>query len=210
MFITFEGGEGSGKSTQSRLLVDYLQNHGKDVVKTREPGGSPGAEEIRKLLVSGAADRWNAKAEALLMFASRADHVENLIAPALGRGAWVVCDRFADSSFAYQGYGRGLPLVFLEQLYTFTVGAYSPNLTFLLDIDPAIGLTRAHKRQEETSHLIEGRFESFDLDFHKRVRQGFLDIAARHAAHTLVLDATRPMDEIHSLIRGHIADFLTD
>jgi dTMP kinase len=211
MFITFEGGEGSGKSTQSSLLVEFLVSQGRDAIKTREPGGSAGAEEIRKLLVSGSADRWSPKSEALLMFASRADHVENLIAPALSQGTWVVCDRFADSSFAYQGYGRGIPISFLEQLYTFAVGPYAPNLTFILDIDPSIGLERAYKRQnEKTQTVIEGRFESFDIDFHKRVRQGFLDIAAKQKKHAVVIDATLPIAEIQDEIRQRIMPYLKD
>jgi dTMP kinase len=211
MFITFEGGEGSGKSTQSLFLYEYLLNKGIKAIRTREPGGSPGAEEIRQLLVNGPADRWSSKAEALLMFASRADHVENLIAPKLEGGEWVICDRFADSSIAYQGYGRGLPRNFLETLYAFTVGPYSPDLTFILDIDPEIGLSRAHGRMAQNNKdamPLEGRFESFDLSFHQKVRQGFLEIAHNNPSRCHLISASLPLltiqEQIINIIEGHL------
>lgn len=204
-FITFEGGEGSGKTTQIKLLADFLQKNNHSVITTREPGGSQGAELIRKLLVSGAADRWSAKAELLLMYAARADHCEQLIKPALQNQQWVICDRFADSSIAYQGYGRGIDLEFLSTLYTFAVGDLEPFKTFILDIDPIIGLKRSQERLQSLSkENIEGRFESLDLEFHQKVRQGFLDIAKKNPNRCIVLNATQNPEEINLQIVGHL------
>ncbi|NIQ96157.1 MAG: dTMP kinase, partial [Desulfuromonadales bacterium] len=134
LFITLEGGEGGGKSTQARLLAEFLELRGEEVVLTREPGGSPGAEQIRSLLVDGETHRWDATTEALLHFAARRDHLVKTVIPALDRGAWVVCDRFADSTMAYQGYGHGLPKEALAVLYDFAVGTIKPDLTLVLDL----------------------------------------------------------------------------
>lgn len=200
-FITFEGGEGTGKSTQSELLANCLRNAGKDLIITREPGGSPGAELIRNLLVTGSADRWTPMSEALLMYAARADHWENRIYPALQKGQWVICDRFADSSVAYQGYGRGLDLEFLETLYGQIIGAQKPHLTYVFDLDPQIGLERSNLRLEKSNHAyVEGRFESLDLEFHQKVREGFLKIAEQEPSRCKIIDASLPLEEIQSLI----------
>ncbi len=200
-FITFEGGEGTGKSTQARLLADYLIQQGHKVVLTREPGGSPGAEIIRDLLVSGAIDRWTPISEALMMYAARADHWQNLIQPELAKGTWVICDRFADSSMAYQGYGRGVDLKFLQQLYKMVIGDKQPDRTFVLDINPEIGLQRSFERLNASGkNVSEGRFEAMDLDFHRRLRNGFLEIARMNPDRCIVIDATKSLQLIHQKI----------
>ncbi len=200
-FITFEGGEGTGKSTQSRLLAERLNQKNEKVVLTREPGGSPGAELIRNLLVTGSADRWAPMSEVLLIYAARADHWQNLIQPALRDGKWVICDRFADSSTAYQGYGRGLDLQFINTLYRNTIGDEKPKRTYVFDLNPEIGLERSHRRLEKTQHVaIEGRFESLGLAFHERVRQGFLKIAQEDQQRCKIIDALLPTETIQEII----------
>ena len=190
-FITFEGGEGAGKSTQARLLAERLTARGADVVVTREPGGSPGAEDIRNLLVKGAPGRWDPLVEALMMFAARADHVEKTIRPALERGAIVICDRFTDSTYAYQGGGRGLPRETIRRIESIAVPDFKPDLTFILDLPAEEGLKRTHSRQHG-----ETRFEQFDLAFHERLRQSFRDIARQNTARCIVLDSTRDRDVV--------------
>lgn len=194
-FITFEGGEGTGKSTQAARLVarltPILAERGLDVVRTREPGGSPGAEAIRNLVVSGAAERWSPRTELLLMFAARSDHLERTIRPALEAGRWVVCDRFADSSRAYQGAGGGAPETFIEALDAAIVGQDQPNLTLIFDLPVEVGLARALERG-----AAETRFESKGLDFHRRLRDGFLSVAARHAERCRIIDATGDPDTV--------------
>ncbi|WP_297804342.1 dTMP kinase [uncultured Brevundimonas sp.] len=190
-FITFEGGEGAGKTTQARLLAERLREHGIDVVQTREPGGSPGAEEIRAIAVSGDAERWSARTETLLMYASRSDHLERKILPALEEGKWVVCDRFADSSRAYQGAGGGAPESLIEALDLHVVGDNQPNLTVVFDIPVEVGLERAFGRG-----LFETRFESKGLAFHQKLREGFLEVAVRHPERCVVLDATGEVEEV--------------
>jgi dTMP kinase len=183
-FITFEGGEGAGKSTQLRLLAESLRHRGQEVMMTREPGGSEGAEQIRALLVEGAVGRWDALTEALLHFAARRDHLRATIWPALAAGRWVLCDRFADSTMAYQGCGHGLPLGLLRQLYHITVGDFAPDLTILLDIPVTEGLARAVSRGGS-----EDRYEKMDLGFHQRLRDGFLALAAENPQRIAVLPA---------------------
>ena len=190
-FITFEGGEGAGKTTQARLLAERLRAQGIDVVQTREPGGSPGAEEIRAIAVSGDAERWSARTETLLMYASRSDHLERKILPALDEGKWVVCDRFADSSRAYQGAGGGAPDSLIEALDEHVVGDNQPNLTVVFDIPVEVGLERAVGRG-----LFETRFESKGLEFHQKLREGFLELAVRHPERCVVLDATGEVEEV--------------
>ena len=168
-FITFEGGEGAGKSTQVARLVAALRARGIEVVQTREPGGSPGAEAIRNLVLNGEVERWSSRTEILLMFAARSDHLERTIRPALAAGSWVVCDRFADSSRAYQGAGGGVPESFIEQLDAAIVGTDQPDLTLVCDLPVELGLERAFGRG-----LFEVRFESKGLAFHQRLRDGFL------------------------------------
>ena len=194
-FITFEGGEGTGKSTQVRLLTSYLTQSCIDVVQTREPGGSPSAEDIRPLLVTGAADRWSPMAETLLFNAARVEHWRQVIDPALARGAHVVCDRFSDSTMAYQAYAGGLdPKVFAE-LHRLALAGVEPDLTFVLDIAVEDGLQRAATRRDN-----ETRFERKGREFHERLRQGFLDIARRAPKRCLVIDAGLPIERVHAAV----------
>ncbi|MGE4281431.1 MAG: dTMP kinase [Magnetospirillum sp.] len=191
-FITFEGGEGAGKSTQVRLLSEVLAARGREVVTTREPGGSEGAEAIRGLLVSGATDRWDGCTEALLHSAARRDHLVKTVWPALSRGAWVICDRFADSTLAYQGYGHGLDPFLIGKLAEVTMGRFRPDLTFVLDMPVDVGLKRAGGRGG-----AEDRYERMELGFHDRLRKGFLAIAAAEPLRCAVIDANRPIDAVH-------------
>jgi dTMP kinase len=206
-FITLEGGEGAGKSTQQRRLADWLRRGGREVVETREPGGSPGAEEIRKLLVTGTAGRWDAVTEALLHFAARRDHLRQTIEPALARGSWVVCDRFADSTMAYQGYGHGLGRAPVEALYALVVGSLKPDLTLVLDLPVAEGLARAGHRNGRGTQQ-EDRYEQMDLGFHERLREGFHDIVAREPARCLLIDARGDEDAVAARIQAAVIERL--
>ena len=202
-FVTFEGGEGSGKSTNLRILAEALEVMGHTVVTTREPGGSNGAELVRRLLVEGAADRWDEVTEALLHCAARRDHVTRLIRPALDRGDWVISDRFADSTMAYQGYGHGLGRKMIENLHRLTIGDLKPNLTLILDLPIETGLSRAGTRGGN-----ETRYERMDGGFHQRLRDGFLDIAARESDRCIVIDATQKIDSVQHAIQQAVADRL--
>jgi len=193
-FITLEGGEGAGKSTQRAAIASVLRQAGLKVLETREPGGSPGAEEIRELIVRGDPGRWDAQTEALLVFAARRDHLQRLILPALEQGHWVVCDRFADSTYAYQGYGRGLNLESLRSLYHFCAGELVPHLTLLLDLPAEAGLARAADRGGAE------RFEALDLAFHHRVRRGFLLMAAEEPERFTIIDASQPQAEVTKVV----------
>jgi dTMP kinase len=198
-FITFEGGEGAGKSTQVRRLAARLQAAGHEVVATREPGGSPGAEAIRALLVQGEADRWSPLTETLLMYAARRDHIERVIAPALARSAWVVCDRFADSTRAYQGAAGGTDPALIRTLETAILGETRPDLTLILDLPVADGLGRANGRGD-----AEGRFEAKGEAFHERLRQAFLEIARAEPRRCTIIDAARSPDEVEAQIRAAV------
>ncbi len=202
-FITFEGGEGAGKTTQILRLAEWLTSSGQKVTRTREPGGSPGAEEIRKLLVEGAVDRWSATTEVLLHFAARRDHLEKTIKPALEAGHWVLCDRFVDSTMAYQGYGHELGRDIIEQLQEIVIADNLPDLTFIFDIDPKVGLARAATRAGG-----EDRYESMVLAFHERLRAGFLDIAAKAPGRCAVIDASRPQTDIETEVRRLVTERL--
>lgn len=193
-FISFEGGEGAGKSTQIRRLADRLQAAGHDVVVTREPGGSPGAEAIRELLVNGAADRWSPVTETLLMYAARRDHVERVIRPALSRGAIVLCDRFADSTRAYQGAGGDAPASLIASLEDHVLGGTIPDLTLILDLPAEVGLQRAEARGGAA------RFESKGLAFHERLRAGYLEIARREPDRCVVIEANAEVDAVTAAI----------
>lgn len=190
-FITLEGGEGTGKSTQARILAERLRALGHTVVQTREPGGSPGAEDIRALVVSGDAERWSPVTETLLMYAGRSDHLERTIRPALASGAWVVCDRFADSSRAYQGAGGGAPAGLIESIDAVVVGADQPDLTLVFDLPVEVGLERAFGRG-----LFETRFETKGLAFHQRLREGFAAVAAAHPERCVMIDADATLDAV--------------
>ena len=194
-FITFEGGEGTGKSTQVRLLASALTHAGADVAQTREPGGSPSAEEIRTLLVTGAADRWSPMAETLLFYAARVEHWRQVIEPALTRGAHVLCDRFADSTMAYQSYAGGLDRKLIDDLHRLTMANAAPDLTLVLDLPVEEGLRRASARRGD-----ETRFERKGREFHERLRQGFLDIAKREQKRCAVIDAAQPIERVHAAV----------
>jgi dTMP kinase len=188
-FITFEGGEGSGKSTQAGILANRLARAGRKVLATREPGGSPAAEEIREALLSGRVWQFGPFAEALLFAIARADHIENAIGEALHEGKWVVCDRFLDSTRAYQGATAGVPRGLINALERLTVGGLLPDITFILDIPPEEGLVRAAERR---SGDAPDRFESQELMLHERVRRAFLDIAEEEPDRCVVVDASQP------------------
>ncbi|HRD45270.1 MAG TPA: dTMP kinase [Caulobacter sp.] len=199
-FITFEGGEGAGKSTQIRRLAERLRARSRDVVLTREPGGSPGAEEIRALLLNGEPDRWSPLTEALLMNASRRDHIERVIAPALERGAVVLCDRFADSTRAYQGAGGQVDPAVIGQLEAAVVGETKPDLTLIFDLPVEEGLRRALSRNGG-----EERFEAKGSAFHERLRAAYLDIARTEPERCVVVDATETLDAVEGAIWTAVA-----
>ena len=198
-FISFEGGEGAGKSTQIRRLADRLKASGFDVVLTREPGGSPGAESIRDLLVNGEADRWSSITETLLMYAARRDHLERVIRPALDRGAMVLCDRFADSTRAYQGAGGDAPASLIAALEDHVLSGSIPDLTLIFDIPATIGLERAASRGGAV------RFESKGLDFHERLRAGFLAIAQREPERCAVIKANTTPEAVFEAVWGVVS-----
>lgn len=199
-FISFEGGEGSGKSTQIVLLARALEKAGIDVLTTREPGGTAGAEEIRELLVRGTTDRWPPVAEALLLLAARVDHVEKTIQPALEAGTWVLCDRFTDSTLAYQGVGHGLGVDRVRALQASVLGDFAPDMTVILDVSVEAGLARAFGRAG-----AEDRYERMDVDFHRRIRQTFLDIAREEPARCVVIDAERGLEAVQNDVRAAVA-----
>lgn len=194
-FITFEGGEGAGKSTQLKRLVARLEGLGHEVVATREPGGSPGAESIRELVLNGAADRWSPVTETLLMYAARRDHIERVIRPALARGAWVVCDRFADSTRAYQGAAGGTDPALIAALESHILEETRPDLTLIFDFPPEAGLQRALARPG-----AEARFESKGMAFHERLREGFLAIAKAEPQRCAVIDAQGSIEAVEAQV----------
>ena len=199
-FITLEGGEGSGKSTQAKRLAKALEAKGASALITREPGGSPGAEEIRGLLVNGAPGRWDALTETLLVYAARADHVGRTIGPALLADKWVVCDRFTDSTYAYQGAGRGLARETIRRIDSLVLDDFKPDLTLVLDLDVETGLKRAASRGG-----AESRFENFDREFHDRLRQAFLDIAKRNPDRCVLIDAAKDEETVAAAIWAAVA-----
>ncbi|NPD13678.1 dTMP kinase [Xinfangfangia sp. D13-10-4-6] len=201
LFLSFEGIDGSGKSTQARRLAEALRAEGRSVTLTREPGGSPGAEEIRRLVLEGTADRWSAETEILLFTAARRDHLEKTIRPALARGDVVICDRFADSTRVFQGLTRGDLTATVDRLHDLMIGT-EPDLTLLIDLDPAEGLARATSRQG-----AEMRFEDMGLGFQTRVREGFLALAKKHQRFR-VINGAAPPDQVAAAIRQTIATAL--
>ena len=202
-FITFEGGEGAGKSTQLKRLVARLGAEGLDVVATREPGGSPGAESIRELVLKGATDRWSPVTETLLMYAARRDHIERVIRPGLARGAWVLCDRFADSTRAYQGAAGGVAPALIAAMETYILEDTRPDLTLIFDLPVAVGLQRAHARAGS-----EMRFESKGAAFHERLREGFLAIAKSEPQRCAVIDAVGSLDDVEARVWAAVAERL--
>ena len=201
-FISFEGIDGSGKSTQIQRLADFLRSLRFDIVVTREPGGSVGGEEIRKLLLQGDVDRWSAETEILLFTAARRDHLERVILPAMKNGQIVICDRFTDSTRMYQGI-RGPKLKKLVDMLDKEVIGHDPDLTILIDIDPEIGLRRAKSRE-----TVEERFEDFGLELQKKMRKGFLDLSKQFSSRISVIDGLQSEDkvskEICSLVKAKL------
>lgn len=194
-FITLEGGDGSGKSSQIAALKLELEKTGKTVVTTREPGGSTGAEEIRSLILQGDPNRWLPMTEVLLLYAARLDHVERLIKPAIAEGNWVISDRFADSSMAYQGYGHDLGVDAVMNIQKAALGNFVPDMTIILDLPVAQGLERAGVRIEENS-CSEDRFERMGTDFHEKLREGYLSIARDNPDRCVVIDASGTVAEV--------------
>jgi dTMP kinase len=192
-FITFEGGEGSGKSTQAAMLADRLKSLGIDVLLTREPGGSPGAEIMRHVILSGAAKPLGAEAEAILFAAARDDHVRTVIRPALKRGAWVLCDRFADSTRVYQGVAGKVDKRMIQALERIAVGETRPDLTFVLDLPVEVGLARAGERRGQA---VADRFEGEGREFHEKLRAAFIALAAAEAGRCVVVNVTGPRHEV--------------
>jgi dTMP kinase len=199
MFIAFEGGEGAGKSTQEGILADHLQGRGHTVVRTREPGGTPAAEAIRDVVLSPRFAGLDPRAEALLFAAARGDHVARVVRPALEQGSVVICDRYLDSSVAYQGVGRSLGADAVRELSLWATQDLLPDLTIVLDIDPEVGLARVSDPD---------RLEAEPLSYHQQVRQGFLELAARDSQRYLVIDAKQPVDVIAEVIRERVMSLL--
>ena len=194
-FITLEGGEGTGKSIQASMLVEHLKKSGISTISTREPGGSEGAEEIRNLLVTGEPERWDTVTETLLYFAARRDHLINTILPALEKGQWVICDRFADSTMAYQCYGRGLEKEKVYSIYNIVMGSFAPDLTLILDLPVEIGLKRANSRGGN-----EDRYERMNIEFHNRLHEAYLDIAEQEPERCAVINADNTPENVHKAI----------
>ncbi|MTI10047.1 dTMP kinase [Curvivirga aplysinae] len=198
-FISFEGGEGSGKSTQIKKIAAMIERNGIQVILSREPGGSKGGEEIRELLVTGDAGRWDGVTELLLLYAARNDHVEKIIKPAIAEGKWVLCDRFADSTMAYQGYGHELGRERIEQVHIASLGDFNPDLTIIIDIPVEVGLKRALARRDG-----EDRYENMDISFHQRMRDGYLDIANHAPDRVKVIDGNGEIDEVSERLQQQI------
>lgn len=203
-FITLEGGEGSGKSTQIKLLSHWLDSIGVDHVCTREPGGAPGAEQIRSLVLTGDIDRWTPMTEVLLYTAARSDHVERVIMPAIDGGRLVLCDRFYDSSIAYQGAGRGVGVEKVRDLQRLVLGDLKPDLTLILDLPVDVGLARAVSRETDKADA-EDRFERMDVSLHETFRRVFLEIAEQEADRCVVIDADQNVEELQHTLRGIVA-----
>lgn len=206
-FITFEGGEGSGKSTQIKLLGEFLKTRGIDVLLTKEPGGTPLGQDLRRLLVEGDAEKLDAKAEALLFFADRRVHMASKVWPALDAGKWVLSDRFADSTMAYQYYAQNkrLSKEDIEMLYTFSVGNFAPDLTLILDINPKVGLARSFKKAAAMA-VKETRNENRALEFHENLRKGYLEIARQNKERCVVLNADKSVEELQKEIAAVVQE----
>jgi len=199
-FISFEGGEGSGKSTQIKLLAKKLSKYG-DVITTREPGGTIEAEVIRKLLVKGKKNKWSGIVETLLLYAARKDHIDKVIAPSLKKNKWVLCDRFKESTLVYQGYGKNVDIDLIKKLDKIITNNLTPSLTFILDINPKIGLKRS-KRKSNT----ETRYENMSLTFHNKIRKEFINIAKSNKKKFILIDANQNINQIQNIIWNEISN----
>jgi dTMP kinase len=208
VFITFEGIEGSGKSTQISRLLHYLTNNGRPATLTREPGGTPIGDQVRKILLNPANKLLDPTAELLLYAASRAQHLREVIRPALDAGRVVLCDRFSDATLAYQGYGRGLSIATIRELDHIVTAGLRPRLTVLLDIDAATGVGRARGRNTREGLHGEARFEDEDLSFHNRVRNGYLDLAKQESGRIRIIDAARTPEEVQEDVRKIVDEVL--
>ncbi|MDY0008698.1 MAG: dTMP kinase [Bdellovibrionales bacterium] len=209
VFITLEGGDGTGKSTQIRLLADTLSAAGVNVVTTREPGGTPQAERIRNMLLQRDSGTFDPLTEAMLMFSARREHLVNKIWPAMDAGQWVISDRFADSTRAFQGFGMGLDMGLIEKLYTLVAGDFHPDLTLIFDIEPEAGLARSMKHMSQTANIAEStedRYERMGLAFHSRLREGFLKIAHDNPARCVVIDAADDILTVHRKVVAVITE----
>jgi dTMP kinase len=198
-FITFEGGEGSGKSTQIDFLSDFLKKKGAKVLSTREPGGTPSAEIIRDLVTKGDPNKWTPLTESLLMWASRTEHVEKLIRPSLEDGKWVLCDRFYHSTYAYQGIGHNLGIEKMQAIKNIVLGDFKPDLTFVLDIDPLVGIERTKKRNSD-----EDRFEKMNIDFHNKLRHAFIEISKEDPHRFVLIDGELDINSIFEIISNEV------
>ncbi len=209
-FITLEGGDGTGKSTQIAMLADRLRDNGHEVVVTRDPGGTGGAEIIRKLVLTGDPGRWDAMTSALLHFAARRDYVERLIRPALEQGQWVISDRFADSTVVYQGVAGGAGAAVIRDLWQTAIGGFKPDLTLVIDLPVEEGLERAHGRMQEIADEAsrEDRYEKMGAGFHQTVRQAFLDIAGEEPERCALIDGTEDPDGVHAQIWAAVSERL--
>ncbi|MCB1580742.1 MAG: dTMP kinase [Rhodospirillales bacterium] len=209
LFITFEGGEGSGKTTQINRLAHTLSQTGQKILTTREPGGTPEGEKIRNLLVQREGGNWTPTAEILLLFAARVMHVEKIIKPALEDNKIVICDRFTDSTIAYQGYGHSHNIDSIEKIGALSLGDFGPDLTIILDIDPEEGLRRSDRRLAAEQFNVkerEDRYEQLDIEFHKRLRRGFLEIAGKEPERCHVIPAMQDID----VVSNQIADIVRE
>lgn len=196
-FITLEGGEGAGKSTHLHTITEFLQAHEIDFIATREPGGTVVSESIRAILLDAELPAMHADTELMLMFAARNEHLQQVIIPALQRGTWVICDRFTDASYAYQGYGRGLPLQRIAALEEWVQGALRPDFTLLFDIDVTASRQRAAKRNTAGLQQVD-RFEQEQIDFHEKIRNGYLERAAQYPERFIRLKAGQTLDAVRS------------
>lgn len=212
LFISFEGGEGAGKTTQITKLKEHLENEGHEVILTREPGGTEEAEKIRQLLVQRDGGDWDGLTELLLFYAARRHHVENLIKPAVDAGKIVVCDRFSDSTHAYQCYGHGVSQDDFKQIDEIVLKGYKPDITFLLDVPVDVGLKRSKRVNDDSEVLsqseVEDRFERLDQSFHEKLRQGFLKIAEQNKNRFHVISALKSPDDITNEIIKATSEFI--
>lgn len=210
-FITFEGGEGGGKSTQTRLLQDALASNGIESILTREPGGSAGAEEIRELIVTGSADRWDPLTELCLLYAARRDHWLKVIKPKLEHGIWVISDRFADSSIVYQGYAGDIDIDTILNIHNVVLGEVWPDLTIVLDLPPELGLERSYKR-DTANNSKDTRFEKRELHFHNLLREGFQFLHSKSPDRICVIDGTKTIKEVEievfSIIKNRFVELM--
>jgi dTMP kinase len=208
-FITFEGIDGSGKTTQLRMLEEYLRRQKVRVVVAREPGGTPVGESIRKVLLDSKTTHLQPVSELLLYYASRHQNLHQVIEPALNGGEWVLCDRYADASMAYQGYGRGISLEIIEQLNRIAIGGHMPDLTLLIDIEPTLGLRRALERNS-IRKIDESRFEKESIEFYRRVKEGYLIMAGKEPDRFKILQGDQPAERLHQSVLGLIAPFMAE